>query len=130
MKAMEVVLNLPEKIYQNFADAAKKKSRPVGELIAEKIQNDYWLENFEEQIDLTKLTDAEVLEIANLKFSKRQDKHFSQLLEKQRESRLSVIEKLELKGLLALYEAANIRKSEGCLEAIKRGLIKTPKDLK
>jgi hypothetical protein len=127
---MEVVLNLPEKIYQNFADAAKKTSRQVSELIAEKIQSDYWLENFEEKVNLTKLSDAEVLEIANLKFSKAQEKRFSQLLENQRESKISAMEKLELEGLLALYEVANIRKSEGCLEAIRRGLIKTPNDLK
>ena len=127
---MEVTLNLPENIYQNFANAAKKKSRQVSELIAEKIQSDYWIANFEEEVDVAQLSDAEVLEIANLKFSKSQDKRFSQLLEKQRESRILAIEKLELKGLMALSDVANLRKAEGCLEAIKRGLIKTPQDLK
>ena len=127
---MEVTLNLPENIYQNFANAAKKKSRQVSELIAEKIQSDYWIANFEEEVDVAQLSDAEVLEIANLKFSKSQDKRFSQLLEKQRESRILAIEKLELKGLMALNDVANLRKAEGCLEAIKRGLIKTPQDLK
>ena len=127
---MEVTLNLPENIYQNFANAAKKKSCQVSELIAEKIQSDYWIANFEEEVDVAQLSDAEVLEIANLKFSKSQDKRFSQLLEKQRESRILAIEKLELKGLMALNDVANLRKAEGCLEAIKRGLIKTPQDLK
>ena len=127
---MEVVLNLPENIYKNFADLAKKRSRQVGEIIVEKIQSDYWLENFEQEINLSKLSDAEILEIANLKFSNQQEKRFNQLLETQRESRISAIEKLELDGLLALYDVANLRKAKGCLEAIRRGLIKTPEDLK
>ena len=127
---MEITLNLPENIYQNFAELAKKRSRQDGELITEKIQSDYWLENFDNEVNLTKLSDVEILEIANLKFSKQQDKRFSQLLEKQREKQLSAIEKLEIEGLLGLYEVANIRKSEGCLEAVRRGLIKTPNDLK
>ena len=127
---MEVVLNLPENIYKNFADLAKKRSRQVGEIIVEKIQSDYWLENFEQEINLSKLSDVEILEIANLKFSKRQENRFSQLIEKQRESQISAIEKLELDGLVALYDVANLRKAKGCLEAIQRGLIKTPEDLK
>ena len=127
---MEIVLNLPENIYQTFSAAAKRNRRQVGEIIAEKIQSDYWLENFEEEFDLSKLSDTEVLEIANLKFSKEQEKRFSRLLEKQRENQFSAIEKLELDGLLALYDVANLRKAKGCAEAVRRGLIKTPDDLK
>ncbi len=127
---MEIVLNLPENVYKNFVAVAKKKSRQVNEIIAEKIQSDYWLENFEEEIDLSKLSDAEVLEIANLKFSKSQERRFGQLLEKQRESQISAIEKLEIDGLIALNDVANLRKAKGCLEALKRGLISTPQDLK
>ena len=127
---MEIVLNLPENVYKNFVAVAKKKSRQVNKIIAEKIQSDYWLENFEEEIDLSKISDAEVLEIANLKFSKSQERRFGQLLEKQRESQISAIEKLEIDGLIALNDVANLRKAKGCLEALKRGLIKTQQDLK
>jgi hypothetical protein len=76
------------------------------------------------------LSDVEVLELANLKLSKQQDKRLSQLLENQRESRITTNEKIEFEGLMGLYRMGTLRKAQGCLEAVKRGLIKTPADLK
>ena len=54
----------------------------------------------------------------------------SQLLENQRESRITTTEKIELESLMGLYRMGTLRKAQGCVEAIKRGLIKTPADLK
>jgi hypothetical protein len=127
---MEITLNLPENTYQNFLNLAKKTSRQISDVIIEKIQSDYWTNDQEFEQTISTLSDAEILELANLKLSKQQDKRLSQLLENQRESRITTSEKIELEGLMGLYRMGNIRKAQGCLEAIKRGLIKNPADLK
>ncbi len=127
---MEVTLNLPDNIYQNFAKLAKKTSRQISEIIVEKIQSDYWTDDLEFEQNISKLSDIEILELANLKLSKQQDKRLSQLLENQRESRITTSEKIELEGLMGLYRMGNLRKAQSCLEAVRRGLIKTPADLK
>jgi hypothetical protein len=127
---MEVTLNLPENTYQNFLNLAKKTSRQISDVIIEKIQSDYWTNDQEFEQNISNLSDTEILELANLKLSKQQDKRLSQLLENQRENRITTNEKIELEGLMGLYRMGNIRKAQGCLEAIKRGLIKNPADLK
>ncbi len=127
---MEVTLNLPDNIYRSFKQLAERTSQPIGEVIAEKIQTDYWADDLEFEINISNLSDAEVLELANLKLSKQQDRRMSQLLENQRENRITTSEKIELEGLMGLYRMGNLRKAQGCLEAVRRGLIKTPADLK
>lgn len=126
---MEITLNLPENIYQSFQKLAEKTSRSVDELIAEKLKKDYWAENTDAEESVADLSDSEVLELANLKLSARQDKRMSQLLENQRERRITASEKIELESLMELYRKGNIRKAQGGLEAIRRGLIATYADL-
>jgi hypothetical protein len=99
-------------------------------VIAEKIQSEYSIENVNNEAIMANLSDTEVLELANLKLSEQQDERMSQLLEKQREEEIPTSEKFELEGLMGLYRMGTIRKAQGCLEAVKRGLIKTPADLK
>jgi predicted transcriptional regulator len=129
-KVMEVTVNLSENIYQSFKQLAEKTNRRIDEVVAEKIQTDYWAEKANGEQAISNLSDAEVLELANLKLSKQQDKRLSQLLENQRESRITTSEKVELDGLMVLYRMGTLRKAQGCLEAVRRGLIKTPADLK
>ena len=127
---MEVTLNLPDNIYHSFQQLAEKTSRRIDEVITEKIQTDYWTDNSGVQKNISNLSDVEVLELANLKLSKQQARRMSQLLENQRESRITTSEKIELESLMGLYRMGTLRKAQGCVEAIKRGLIKTPADLK
>jgi hypothetical protein len=127
---MEVTVDLSDRIYQSFKQLAEKTNRRIDEVIAEKIQTEYSIENTDNEEALAHLSDQEVLELANLKLSAQQDKRISRLLEIQRESRITTNEKVELEGLMELYRMGTLRKAQGCLEAIKRGLIKTPADLK
>lgn len=127
---MEVTVKLSENIYRSFKRIADKTSRQVGEVVADKIQSDYWTENLDDNPDIADLSDNEILELANLKLSSQQDKRLSKLLENQRESRITTNEKVELEGLMGLYRMSNFRKAQASVEAIRRGLIKTPADLK
>jgi hypothetical protein len=126
---MEVTVTLADNIYRSFSQLAAKTNRSVDDVIAEKIQTDYWIED-DAGRELVDLSDAEILELANLKLSRTQDRRMSQLLENQRESRITTGEKIELEGLMGLYHLSNLRKAQGILEAVKRGLLKTPEDLK
>ncbi len=54
----------------------------------------------------------------------------SELLEKQSEEMITPLEKNELDALLRVYQVGNLRKSQGIYEAVQRGLIKTPDDLR
>lgn len=127
---MEVTVNLPDNIYRSFKQLAERTSQPIGEIIAEKIQVDSWGGESEFEENMSNLTDEDILELANLKLSEQQDKRLSRLLENQRESRIETSEKIELEGLMGLYRMGNLRKPQGYLEAVRRGLIKTPSDLK
>ena len=130
VKIMEVMLNLPDNVYYSFQQLVEKTSWRIDEVITEKIQTDYWTDNSEVQKNISNLSDVEVLELANLKLSKQQARRMSQLLENQRESRITRSEKIELESLMGLSRMGTLRKAQGCVEAIKRGLIKTPADLK
>ncbi len=46
---MEVTLNLPDNIYRSFKQLAEKTSQPIDEVIAEKIQAEYLVENTENE---------------------------------------------------------------------------------
>ena len=62
--------------------------------------------------------------------SEAENVRMSELLEKQREDVITRLEKNELDALVRVYQVGNLRKSQGIYEAVQRGLIKTPDDLK
>lgn len=125
---MEVTLELPDKVYKNFARLAEKTSRQISDVIVERIQSE---NNFEDSIDdLENWSDEDVLALANLKLPEAQEKRMSELLDLQQKGEIKSAEKRELEIYTELYDIANLHKAQGCIEAVNRGLIKTPADLK
>jgi hypothetical protein len=127
---MEVTLNLPENIYQNFTRLAEKKHRRVEEVITDKLQDDFSFENIDFAGTVADWSDEDVLALANLKLPKEQANRMSELSEIQQRGVMSNVEKSELEMYLEIYNNANLRKAHGIVEAVKRGLITTPSDLK
>ncbi len=125
---MEVTLNLPDNIYQNFQKIAKMSSRRIDEVIAEKIQTEYVPDGHLENLETW--SDEDVLALANLKLPKAQSDRMSKLLDLQQRGKIRTAEKRELEVYTELYQIATLHKAQGCLEAVNRGLIKTPADLK
>ena len=125
---MEVTLNLPDNIYRNFASLAKRKSRQVNEIIVEKILSEYVPDNHLENLETW--SDEDILALANLKLPKAQSDRMSKLLDLQQRGTITSAEKRELEVYTELYQIATLHKAQGCLEAVNRGLIKTPADLK
>ena len=79
---------------------------------------------------LADCSDSEVLGLANMKMSEAENNRMSELLDKQSEATITSLEKNELDALLRVYQVGNLRKSQGIYEAVQRGLIKTPDDLR
>ncbi len=127
---MEVTLNLPENIYQNFTRLAEKKQRRVEEVITDKLRDDFSFENVDFGEAVAVWSDEDVLALANLKLPKEQANRMSELSEIQQHGKLNNIEKSELDMYLEIYNNANLRKARGIVEAVKRGLIASPSDLK
>ncbi|MGI8640925.1 MAG: hypothetical protein ACR2MG_13395 [Pyrinomonadaceae bacterium] len=125
---MEVTLNLPDNIYRNFASLAKRKSRQVNEIIVEKILSEYVPDNHLENLETW--SDEDILALANLELPKAQSDRMSKLLDLQQRGTITSAEKRELEVYTELYQIATLHKAQGCLEAVNRGLIKTPADLK
>ena len=127
---MEVTLNLPENIYRNFTELAEKKHRRVEEVIADKLQNDFSADSVGFEETVAAWSDEDVLALANLKLPKEQANRMSELSDLQQRGLMNNVEKSELEMYLEIYNNANLRKAHGIAEAVRRGLVTSPDDLK
>lgn len=127
---MEITISLPDKVFANVANLASKTHRRVDEVIAEKVERDFSSDTSELERPLAGCSDAEVLAVANMKMSEAENARMSELLDKQREETITPLERNELDALFRVFQFGNLRKSQGIYEAVQRGLIKTPDDLK
>jgi hypothetical protein len=123
---MEITISLSDKIFANVANFASKTHRRVDEIIVEKIERDF---SPEIERPLLNCTNDEVLALANIKMSEAENNRLSELFDNQREEVISPLERNELDALMRVYEVGNLRKAQGIVEAVQRGLIKTPDDL-
>ena len=126
---MEVTLNLPENIYRNFTKLAEQKQRRVEDVIADRLQNDIEIESAEFEEIIAAWSDDDVLALANLKLPKEQADRMSELSERRQMGSVSSAENSEFDMYMELYNIANLRKAHGIVEAVKRGLLKSPDDL-
>ncbi len=125
---MEVTLNLPDNIYRSFKQLAERTSQSIDQVIAEKIQSEYVPDKHLDNLETW--SDEDILTLANLKLPKAQSDRMSKLLDHQQRGTITSAEKRELEVYTELYQIATLHKAQGCLEAVNRGLIKTPADLK
>ena len=127
---MEVTLNLPEQVYRNFSKLAEKKHRRVEEVIADRLQDDFSAETVDFEESVAGWSDEGVLALARLKFPKKLAERMSELSDKAQRGTISKVEENEMEIYLEIYNNANLRKAHGIAEAVKRGLVTSPSDLK
>ncbi len=70
----------------------------------------------------SRLSDLEVLELADSKMDAAQNERLSDLQTTGKTGGLTFAERLELAALLQIYQLGQLRKSEGLAEAVQRGL--------
>ena len=126
---MEVTLNLPEKLYQNFSKLAEKKNRRIEDVITDRLQDDLSLEMLDYEETVASWTDEAVLALANLKLLSEQASRMSELSELRQKGLASTVENSEFEMYLEIYNNANLRKAYGIAEAVRRGLIISAKDM-
>lgn len=127
---MEVTLNLPENIYRNFTELAEKKHRRVEEVITDRLQEDFSAETVGYEETVASWTDKAVLALAKLKIPTEYADGMSVLLERLDEGKITDSEERELEIYTELCQISTLRKAYGIAEAVRRGLITSPDDLK
>lgn len=121
---------MPENVYRNFSKLAEKKHWRVEEVITNRLQNDFSAETVDFEESVASWADKDVLALAKLKLPKEQSDRVSELSDKVQSGTISKIEENEREIYLEIYNNANLRKAFGIAEAVKRGLIISPDDLK
>ncbi len=114
----EITLTVPENVWF-FAKAAANRSK---QKIEDVLVN--WIEKGSSEVDLEKLADSEILAFTKMKISPEKQERLSNLLFKNRESKLNKKEQEELDLMVELCELNNLKKAEAIQIAVKRGLIK------
>jgi metal-responsive CopG/Arc/MetJ family transcriptional regulator len=126
---MEISIKLPNNLYENVSHLARSKKKSVGEIIKNAVKKALAEENQVSESSVAGCSDAEVMALANMKMSEAENIRLSELFDKQREEVISPLERNELDALMRVYEVGNLRKAQGIVEAVHRGLINTPDDL-
>lgn len=127
---MEISVKLPESLYENVSHLARAKKKTVAEFVKNAVRKAVDEEAEVLERPLAGCSDEEVLYLANMNMPREQAERQSELLYKNQADTLSPLERNELESLLYVYQIGNLRKSQGIAEAVLRGLITTPDDLK
>ena len=127
---MEVMLNLPENIYRNFTELAEKKHRRIEDVITDRLQDDFSAEIADYGETVASWTDKAVLALAKLKIPAEYAVGMRVLRERLDEGKITDSEERELEIYTELCQISTLRKAYGIAEAVRRGLITSPDDLK
>jgi hypothetical protein len=114
----EVTLQVSDNIWHYAKSVAKKSKRRIEEVLSD------WLEKGSNEIEVEKLSDTEVIALAELKMPVKQQKVLHKLLAKNGEGELTTEEKKQLDEMMEDYEIALLRKSQAMRVAVERGLMK------
>ena len=125
-----LTLNLPENVYRNLTELAEKKHRRIEEVIADRLQENFSAETADYEETAASWTDDAVLALAKLKIPTEYADGMSVLLERLDEGKITDSEERELEIYTELCQISTLRKAYGIAEAVKRGLLISPDDLK
>ena len=127
---MNITVEIPENLYRNVAILARKTNRKVDEIIIDKLEEDFSVEEMEFGQNVAEWTDEEVLALANLKIPEAQATRMDELSERRESGAMTNLEQNELEIYLKSVQIATLRKADGIVEAVSRNLINSPQDLK
>jgi predicted P-loop ATPase len=113
----QITLTVSDNVWLYAKAVATQKKQRIEEVLSD------WLEKVSSEIDVEKLSDAEVIALAELKMPAKQQKVLHKLLEKNGEGDLTNAEKKQLDVMMEIYENALLRKSQALRVAVERGLM-------
>ncbi|WP_041244093.1 hypothetical protein [Gloeobacter kilaueensis] len=122
-----ITLDVPDEIYRRAQDLAQVSGREVREVLSEALALSLApVSPAPESGDFTaaeKLSDEQVLALCELQLPEQQDQHLSELLNRQQAGMLGEFERLELAGLMQIYQFQLLRKAQALREAVQRRLL-------
>ncbi len=124
--ATKITLKLPTPLVENAQQYGQMTHCALETVLAEALEM-MWpsLGNMSEEDPfppVSRLSDSEVLELADSKMDAAQNERLSDLQAIGKSQGLSFAQRLELAALLQIYQLGQLRKSEGLAEAAQRGL--------
>jgi hypothetical protein len=114
----QITLTVSENAWFYAKAVANRSKQRVEDVLSD------WLEKGSSEIDVEKLSDVEVLALAELKMPPKQQKQLHKLLDKNGEGELTIVEKKQLDEMMEVYEDALLRKAQAMRVAVERGLMK------
>ena len=120
----QVMVTLPDEVYERAARLAQLSHREVADILAETIAVALPILHSQPEIPapVEDLADAEVLALTDLQLPAAQDQRLSTLLDRQQAGALTEPERAELAVLFQLYQEGLLRKAQALAEAVRRGL--------
>ena len=120
----QVTLTLPDELYEHARHWAAIIQRDLSETLTEALTIALTPVHTSPELEqpVTSLSDEAVLALSKTQMDPTLGQRLGVLLEKQREARLTKIERSELLALIQVYEQLWIRQSEALVEAVQRGL--------
>lgn len=113
----QITLTVSDNVWLYAKAVAAQKKQRIEEVLSD------WLEKVSSEIDVEKLSDAEVIALAELKMPVEQQKLLDEFQEKNGEGALTNDEKRRFDALMEIYEDALLKKSQALRVAVERGLI-------
>jgi hypothetical protein len=122
--SVEVTLHLPEPLVEHAKRFGEATQRDVGQVLADTLEMMWATIGAGSELapPVSTLTDEDVLALADAKMDPVHNDRLAELQTRGKADGLTEAERLELLSLLQLYQAGQLRKSEGLAEAVRRGL--------
>jgi hypothetical protein len=121
----QVMITLPDEVYQQAARFAQLANRDVESVLSDRLQlaiPEMQLTNLD-VVPVSILSDKQVLALTELQMEPDQDEQLSVLLDRQQAGLLVDSERSELDSLMQVYREGLLRKATALSEAVKRRLI-------
>jgi hypothetical protein len=112
-----ITLQLPEEIAERAREVAQRTGRDINQVLTD------WIGRMAHDLPVDQLPDAEVLALAESQLPEDQQSELSDLLDDNREGRLTPERESRLDELMTLYRRGLVRKARALQVAVERRLI-------
>lgn len=121
----QITITLPDEVYQRAERFARLANRDITSVLVDTIRLSIppiGVDILDLEL-ISNLPDEQVLALTELQMEPDQDARLSELLDRQQAALLTEDERLELQGLMQIYQEGLLRKATALSEAVKRGLM-------
>jgi hypothetical protein len=123
----QITIDLPDSLVATAQYLGQVTARPLSEVLVDTLEillpTFKPLSKINKSSEITNLSDAEVVELANLKMDGIQNQRLGELQAKGKNAGLTETEGYELLVLISIYQMGQLTKSRALAEAVKRGLM-------